>query len=164
MATIIFNGKTYNSLEEMPANERQAFEQLSTMFVDKNGNGIPDFLEGDLAQNVMTAFTSTVNINGRTYNGLNELPADVRDKVQGAFEKLSELGIVTKNSQMMAQVNSTQTGRETQVPSKPFVSREYNPAIQEEGNTNRMVWVMVGLGLILCLAITALGIFFLMQT
>ncbi len=50
MATIIFNGKTYNSLEEMPANERQTYEQIANMLVDKNGNGIPDFLEGDLVQ------------------------------------------------------------------------------------------------------------------
>ena len=47
---IIFNGKTYNSLEEMPANERQAFEQMQQIFVDANGNGIPDFMEGDISR------------------------------------------------------------------------------------------------------------------
>ena len=52
---IMFNGKTYNSLEEMPANERMAYEQMQKIFVDANGNGIPDFLEGDIAKNVMTA-------------------------------------------------------------------------------------------------------------
>jgi len=39
---IIFNNKTYNSLEEMPANEREAYESMFKIFKDENGNGIPD--------------------------------------------------------------------------------------------------------------------------
>ena len=31
---IIFNGKTYNSIDEMPVNERQAYEQMSQIFKD----------------------------------------------------------------------------------------------------------------------------------
>ena len=58
---ILFNGKTYNSLEEMPAKERQAYEQIRKIFVDANGNGIPDFLEGDIVKNVITAFTSAIS-------------------------------------------------------------------------------------------------------
>ena len=93
---IVFNGKTYNSLEEMPANERTAYEQMQKIFVDANGNGIPDFLEGDIAKNVMTAFTANVvNYDGKVYNGLDELPADARQKVQDAFTKLNQLGIVS---------------------------------------------------------------------
>ena len=157
MAMIIFNGKTYNSVEEMPANERQAYEQIANMLVDKNGNGIPDFLEGDMAKNVMTAFTSSVNFNGQTYNGINELPSDVRAKVHGAFEKLSELGIVTKVPPMIAQI-----GQEPMATSRPLVSREYNPTIQEE-KSNLMMFIMVGLALTLCLAVAAIGIFFLLR-
>lgn len=29
MPVILFNGKTYNSIEDMPANERKAYEQIS---------------------------------------------------------------------------------------------------------------------------------------
>ena len=99
--TIIFNGKTYNSLDEMPPNERQAYEQMLNIFMDKNGNGIPDFLEGDMAQNVMTAFTSNINVNGKSYSNVNELPDDLRARVQGAFEKMEQFGIVTKNASPM---------------------------------------------------------------
>ncbi len=86
---IIFNGKNYNSLEEMPANERMAYEQMQKIFVDANGNGIPDFLEGDVAKNVMTAFTSVINYDGKVYNTMDELPAEARQKVQDAFAKLN---------------------------------------------------------------------------
>src|SRR5258706_9763534 len=98
MPTILFNGKTYNSIEEMPVDVRSAYQQVADIFVDKNGNGIPDFLEGDMVKNVITAFTSNVNVNGQTYNNMNELPPDICAQVQGAFEKLSALGMVTNNN------------------------------------------------------------------
>ncbi len=161
MAMIIFNGKTYNSAEEMPANERQAYEQVANMLVDKNGNGIPDFLEGDMVKNVMTAFTSSMNVNGQTYNNMDELPPDIRTKVQGAFEKLSALGIMTEVSPMM-QVQTPQAGQEPIAASRPLVSREYNPTIQEE-KSNPMMWLMIGMALMLCLAVAAVGIFFLLK-
>jgi hypothetical protein len=162
MATIIFNGKTYNSLEEMSANDRQAYEQIANMLVDKDGNGIPDFLEGDLVKNVMTAFTSSINFNGQTYNGMNELPEDVRSKVQGAFDKLSEFGVVTNSSPMMS-VQTPQVGREPVVTSRPLVSREYNPTIQEDKSNPVMMWIMIGLALMTCLAVAAIGIFLLLR-
>ncbi len=146
MATIIFNGKTYSSIEEMPANERQAFDQLSTMFVDKNGNGIPDFMEGDLAQNIFTAYSSNVNINGRNFSNMNDLPEDIRARVQGAFEKMAELGIVTKTTSPMGmQVNETQLEQIPQSLSKPFISQETSPAIQEDRGSNTFLWVLGGI-------------------
>jgi len=95
---INFNGRTYNSLEEMPLNERQAYEQLQKIFVDANGNGIPDFLEGDVAQKVISAFTNTINYQGRVYNSLDELPVEARQKVQAAFAKLNQMGILGPNA------------------------------------------------------------------
>jgi hypothetical protein len=157
MAMIIFNGKTYNNMEEMSANERQAYEQIANMLVDKNGNGIPDFLEGDMAKNVMTAFTSSMNINGQTYNSMDELPPDIRAKVQGAFEKLSTLGIVTKVLPTTAQIGQNPT-----TASQPLISREYNPSIQED-KSNPMMWLMIGMILMMCLGMAAIGIFFLLK-
>jgi len=158
MSTILFNGKTYNSLEEMPANEKLAYEQIANMLVDKNGNGIPDFLEGDMAKNVMTAFTSSVIVGGQSYSDMNELPPEIRAKVQGAFEKLSELGIVTKNSPLAA----SQIKQEPLAASRPLVSPEYNPAIQE-GKSSPLIWLVVGMLLIVCLAAAVVGIFFLLK-
>ncbi len=164
MATIIFNGKTYNSIDEMPPEARQAYEQVAHMLVDKNGNGIPDFLEGDMVKNIVSAFTGSVNFNGHTFNHMNDLPPEVQAQVQGAFAKLSELGIVAdKNNAPMMQVNSAQMGSDPMPVSKPFVSREYNPAIQEDKGPSFMVWVAVGLGLLVCLGIAAVGIFLAMQ-
>ena len=164
MATIIFNGKTYNSVEEMPALERQAFEQLSSMFVDKNGNGIPDFLEGDLASNIITAVTSNATINGKAYNNINELPDNMREQLQGAFERLSELGLASKTSSpVTAQVNSVQVTTKPQAISQPIVSQEYPSTIQEGGGSNILQWALAGIVLFFCVVIAALGVFYFMQ-
>ena len=50
MEIISFNGKTYNSLEEMPADQRAAYEQVMSFMKDENNNGIPDMFEGDVIQ------------------------------------------------------------------------------------------------------------------
>jgi len=161
MARIVFNGKTYNSVEEMPANERRAFDQLSAMFVDKNGNGIPDFLEGDMVQNVITAYTSSLNINGKNFENLNELPDDVRSRVQGAFEKMAELGIVTKTtSPMVMQVNSAQMTQTPQAASQTLVLQETKSAIQEDSGSNTLVLALGAIAIFFCLAIAALAVFY----
>ena len=164
MAAIIFNGKSYNSLEEMSTNERQAYEQIMNIFVDANGNGIPDFLEGDMVQNVMTAITSNIQFNGQVYNGMNELPPEVREKIQGAFEKMTELGIVSKTTgPMMMQVNGAHITPTSQFQSKPFISREFSPAIEEDKGSNALPWVLAGIGLLFCLAVAAFAVFYFMQ-
>ncbi|RIK48355.1 MAG: hypothetical protein DCC59_15295, partial [Chloroflexi bacterium] len=83
MPSVIFNGKTYNSIEDMPADERKAYEQVSQILVDKNGNGIPDLLEGDMAQNVLAAHSTGmhVTVNGKVYRTLEDLPPDLRQSV-----------------------------------------------------------------------------------
>jgi hypothetical protein len=162
MAIIIFNGKTYNSIEEMPANEKQAFDQLSTMFVDKNGNGIPDFLEGDMVQNVITAYTSSVNINGKTFGNMNDLPDDMQARVQNAFEKMAELGVVTKTtSPMVMQVNGMQMEQKPQTVSAPFISQSTPPsAIQEDRRSNTFVWVLGGIILFFFLLVVVFAVFY----
>lgn len=161
---IIFNGKTYNSLEEMPPNERRAYEQMMNIFVDANGNGIPDFLEGDMVKNVMSAVTSNIHFNGQVYEGLNELPPDVREKIQGAFEKMTELGVVTKTtSPMMMGVNSVQVSGEPVIQSHPFVSREFQPAIEEDEESSALPWILAGVALLFCLALAAFAVFYFIQ-
>jgi len=53
MPQIHFNGKTYNDLAEMPANERQMYEQVMSALADEDGNGIPDILDGDVVSNLI---------------------------------------------------------------------------------------------------------------
>jgi hypothetical protein len=166
MATIIFNGKTYNTPDEMSAADRAAFEQLAGLFVDKNGNGIPDFLEGDIVKNVTTAYTNIVNINGKMVTDMNELPEDVRAKVKTAFEKMAEMGIVTnESSPNMAQISSIQVGQAPQFTSSPspIKQQEYPSTIQEGGGPGMVQWILLGLLLFFCIAAVGFGAFYFLR-
>jgi hypothetical protein len=160
MPKIIFDGKTYNSVEEIPALQRQAYEQLSSMLVDKNGNGIPDFLEGDMVSNVITAYSRKFSMDGKVYNNVNELPEDVRDQVKSAFEKISELGLASTPA---AQSNTFQVGPTPQITSQPMGSQEFPSAIQDGGSSKVLPWVLAAVALFFCLAIAALGVFYFLQ-
>lgn len=152
MSIINFNGKTYNSIEEMPANERQAFEKLSSLLVDANGNGIPDLLEGDMVQNVMAihATKSSISVNGVTYHSVEDLPPDLQQSVNDAFQFLSKMGLAndTANSQ-------TPVMRQ----SKPYVAPQAS-AIEEENG--RSTFSIILISIVLCFGITAatIAIFF----
>jgi hypothetical protein len=161
MPQIYFNGKIYNSVEEMPANERQAYEQMMGMFIDKNGNGIPDFLEGDIVKNISNIYTtaSSIDFNGNSYNNFNDLPPDVQQKVSTAFNQMAGMGIVPQET---AEEHNRRhhIHNEPYLESKPFVSREYNPVIQEDKSGN-IIWLIVGIAIfIACLAVAGV-IFFL---
>jgi hypothetical protein len=95
MDTISFNGKTYNSLEEMPADQRAAYEQVMAFMKDENHNGIPDMFEGDAIQKMIKmAINTRVMVNGQEVQSLESLPPETRAKYDKAMQKLSQLGII----------------------------------------------------------------------
>jgi len=163
MATIIFNGKTYNSIEEMPSNEKQAYEQMMEIFVDANGNGVPDFLEGDVIQNLLSKYSTKVNIEGKTVHGLDELPPEMQQSVQLAFKKLTQLGVLPGD---MPITNQTQNPPATQAPviqSRPLISGEYVSAIQEDKGSKVLPVILAGIAAMVCLAIAAVAVFYFMK-
>lgn len=151
MPTIIFNGKTYNDINEMPANERQAFQQMSQMFVDKNGNGIPDFLEGDMVKNVVTMHSQKIDVNGQSHNSLDELSPEMRQRVDEAFQMLSKNGIL----QNILDAQTPPVSREPRFESKPF-EPQGSAVIEEEHGRNTFTLVL-GV-IVLCFAIVSVTI------
>ncbi len=121
------------------------------MFVDKNGNGIPDFLEGDIVKNISNIYTaaSSIQFDGNTFNNFNELPPDVREKVKTAFNQMAGMGLVQAN---VAETNTNfNVQNEAYIKPTNFVSREYNPVIQEESRSNFKTWLMIGIAVMACL-------------
>lgn len=104
---IVIDGKTYNSIDELPEDLRQKYEEAMRK-LDQNQNGIPDILEGgnlftDQDQNgVPDAFEAIASItgnpkilnaakilvNGQAYDNLDQLPPEVRAKYELAMSKL----------------------------------------------------------------------------
>jgi hypothetical protein len=74
---IVFNGKEYAGIEEMPDDVRKAFlAMLSQIGADADRNGVPDVLEGK--GNVLGLPQSSITVNGRTVDNVNDLPRPVR--------------------------------------------------------------------------------------
>jgi hypothetical protein len=85
----VYNGKEYSSLEELPPELRQVYEQALSSLADRDQNGIPDILEGTAAHALVTALNA-FHVNGQMYGNLDELPPEVRQAYQKAMAMLSQ--------------------------------------------------------------------------
>jgi hypothetical protein len=94
---IIFNGKEYNNLDEMPPDARRAYEaamgQFNDMFADSDRDGLPDIFENIPSSSVQVFSTSKIFFDGKEYNSVEDMPAEARQKYEQAFEDKNRDGI-----------------------------------------------------------------------
>jgi len=108
---IIFNGRVYHSVSEMPPEVQINYERINNLFTDANQDGMPDFIQqGGLRGikeviNFAKDFSTTnmrngtfnpdqlvaiqisgskITINGREFDGIDEMPPDMRE----AYERI----------------------------------------------------------------------------
>jgi hypothetical protein len=168
MPTISFNGRTYNSLEEMPADQRAAYEQVMAFMKDENHNGIPDVFEGDAIQKMLKLAVNTrVVVNGQEVRSLESLPPETRAKFDQAMQKLGQLGIFPPGVQGMQQGSSFQSAPQISTSEPAFVQSpsaiQSTPSVISEDKGSRtviVVAVMLGV-LFLCLLLVAVRFLFL---
>lgn len=94
MSPIKFNGKTYNSFEEMPLEEQQNYDKTVGLMGNKDGNQVPDFMEDEHFQSMMTGGANGVTLRGVTYTSFDQMPEDVRTKMKYAFDQLTQMGMI----------------------------------------------------------------------
>ena len=85
---IIFNGQTYNSVEDMPPDARQAYDQAMGMLADKNKDGMPDAMEQPAGGTPPIRFSTKFTVNGQTMQGLENLPPETRQAIEQAMNML----------------------------------------------------------------------------
>ena len=88
----MYQGKEYSSLEELPPEARQVYEQVFKSLADNNHNGIPDLLEGMTANTLVSALNA-IHLNGQNYNSVEEMPPEARriyDKAMAAVAKWTD--------------------------------------------------------------------------
>ncbi len=94
MSPIQFNGRTYNSFEEMPLEEQQLYDKTVGLMGDKNGNQVPDFMEDEHFQSLMAGGSNGVTFRGVTYTSFDQMPEDVRMKMKSAFDQITQMGMI----------------------------------------------------------------------
>ncbi len=183
---IVIDGKTYNSVDEMPEDVRKQYEQAmsslkdqnenripdpfenNNMLADKNGNGIPDILENMTGAPIVGS-TVKVVVNGKEVNSLEDLPPDVRAKYEKAMGALdaNQNGIPDFVEGMMGTVRpqtatpvsaATNFGIESPRPasSTPI---PVSPTITPD-TSNGWMLALLGLVLLLLCAAGAVGIWY----
>jgi len=94
MPQIHFNGKTYNDLAEMPATERQAYEQLMAIFKDEDQDGTPDIFQGDVINNILEVAMENGLLNDAHIRRLERMTPEQRAMIMKGFVMLKELGLI----------------------------------------------------------------------
>ncbi len=165
MSKIIFNGKSYDGLEEMPPGEREAYTHIMALFADANQNGIPDIFEGDLRRNILTSLTTSVRIvdGNRVYTPEDMLP-EAREKYELAMAKLRQLGLLQPGVHVTSNVSfSTKpadrpapqdSGTSDLAPSAPL-----SPSIVQEDSGPNIAALIVGAVILLMLLAAGAALF-----
>jgi hypothetical protein len=89
-ANIIFNGKPYESAEEMPTDIRAAYEAIMGIMADKNQNGVPDLMEGMPGIAVQAMQAMQIFFEGKMYSGVDQLPPEARARYEQAMARLDQ--------------------------------------------------------------------------
>lgn len=138
MPQIHFNGKTYNDLAEMPATEREAYDQLITIFKDEDQDGTPDIFQGDVVENIIEIVKKTGG-NSEGISALEQMSPAMRARISKAIVKLYELGLISGSPDLPKEwpfsSSEMATAREdTEIhSSQPIIQSP--SAIQEETGT-----------------------------
>jgi hypothetical protein len=158
MSQIHFNGKTYNDIAEMPAMERQAYEQLMAIFKDEDQDGIPDIFQGDIIGNIVKAITTPVMVDGQPVSGLGEMTPGQRAKLEQGLSKLKELGFISQVPDLSGSQSPTWQDAEIR-PSRPIIS---SPSAIQEDRSPRLGMILI---VVLLLAVCAFGavVYYLLQ-
>lgn len=170
---IVIDGKTYHSVEDMPSDIRQKYEQAMRSLGDANNNQIPDAFESmnifadkdkdgapDVLENIAAGHhvvnSMKIVVDGKEFDGLDHLPPEARARYEEAMGKLDanrngipdfvEGMIQTTNQNVMSVSNPVV---ETARLSSPLTS---SPTITPDTSNG---WMLMLAGLFLFLLCTA---------
>jgi hypothetical protein len=177
---IVIDGKTYHSVNEMPPDIRQKYEQAIRSLGDENGNRIPDAFENmniladkdrnsvpDVLENLVAGHAAVnsmkIIVDGKEFNGIENLPPEARAKYEDAMGKLDANrngipdfveGMI--NVQGQTANDPSNFGREparhsTPLPASPMITPE---------TSNGWMLVLAGLFIFLVCAVSAAGIWY----
>jgi hypothetical protein len=184
---IVIDGKTYNSVNEMPADVRQKYEQAMSTFKDQDGNRIPDSIENnnmladndrngipDIMENTpgapIIANAIKVLVDGKAFNSLDELPPEARAKYEQAMGALdaNRNGIPDFVEGMMAGTEQQEdhASRHSESHTTHHAPRQpmpYTPTIEPDRSNGWLLALLAGLLLFLCAAAGAVVWYFFLR-
>jgi hypothetical protein len=154
MPKIHFNGKTYNDLAEMPATERQAYDQLMEIFKDEDQDGTPDIFQGDVVGNIIEIMKKTGG-DSEGVAALGQMSPLMRARISKGLAKLYALGLISGHPDLpkewpFSSPDKKRSWEDTEIrPSQPIVQ---SPSVIQGDNGSRLgVILIIALVLAVCL-------------
>lgn len=166
-ANIIFNGKQYKSVEEMPVDIRSTYEAIMGIMSDKNQDGVPDIMEDMPAIAKQAMQTMQIFFEGKMYSGMEELPPEARARYAQAMANLDvnqdgvvdflQTGALTGRA-ALASVEPAAAQQLVQQTGAPPLSPS---AISEDKTDRRLIVAGVVIAGLLCTVIGLAAVLFL---
>ena len=182
---IVIDGKTYSSVNEMPADVRQRYEQALATFRDQDGNRVPDVIESnnvlddrnrngipDIIENTagapIVASAMKVLFDGREYNSLDDLPPDARAKYEKAMGTLDAnrngipdfvegmMGVSQSQSTVSVSAPSFEADTTRHAPRQPM---PVTPTIEPD-RSNGLLLALLAIVLLFACAAAGIGIWY----
>jgi len=148
MPKIEFNGKIYNDIAEMPATEREMYDQLMSIMQDADGNGIPDFLEGDVVGNIIEVVRKSGG-NSESVAALEKMSPEMRARISKGVTKLQEFGLLSEMPDFPQGPQASPSWADAEIrASKPIIPQP--SAIQEDTSPRMMIMVAALVSVLLC--------------
>ena len=91
------NHKRFEDMKykEMSPEDQQLYDKIYGVMGDRDGNGQSDFLDDEYCQSLLKGSLDGVVFRGVTYKSLEEMPEDIRVKMQQAFNSLFPMGMLS---------------------------------------------------------------------
>lgn len=177
MPQIIYNGKTYASLEEMPPEVRKVYELTMGILADNDHNGIPDFLEGKAAGKPPAIQATRIQIeqpqfiaDGRVYTDAAKLPKDKRQKLAQAMARLDPLLTdIDGNGKELADILQKEIDGPVakSTPEKPTAKQEFPDVVSQnppssmvvEEKPNYTLGAVIMLGILFIVVLLGIGVY-----
>jgi hypothetical protein len=154
---IVIDGKTYNSVNEMPTDVRAKYEQAMRGLKDMDRDGTPDVFDAAPPAPVMSSGMRFV-VDGREYTSIEDLPPEARARYEQA------MGALDKNQNGMPDFLEGMLGMFPQTPAQPGtpatpaprpalrVPQTASPTITPDTSNGWMLALAGGFLLLLCAA------------
>jgi len=168
---IVIDGKSYNSVNEMPPDVRAKYEQAMSSLQGGNTRdalgdkgGMPDVFENMSGVNTMSSNMKFI-VNGQEYNALDSLPPEARAQYEQAMGKLDKNqngipdfleGMMNIPNQMTSNVQSTPAVMTNPRPSQPM---PVNSTIEPESSGGWML-ALAGVALLGLCALGAISVWY----
>jgi hypothetical protein len=121
--TIRVNGQDYGSVNDMPPEIRQAYEEALALMGGAKHGGFLDKLGTGMRANVQMVPNAKVVFNGQEYGGVEQMPANVRRMYQAVIAAV-ETGSTPATPETGAAVQAAppNTGNSASFPTFPTAS------------------------------------------